>query len=209
MKKKKAEKKIEEVKELNWRPDFRDRDSLPDIKTVRTSFFLSALALTLAIMSLMHVGFYEFTIYSASKKIEKGKAEVSAQQGLHAKAIGMNNRFIEIERRIDEVNTFVEGQMIGSDLILDVGENLMPGMSLSSVEFKEDRTVLHGYVEASEKTDSLLKEYMELLREADTIKERYNEITQVSVERQEGTDQMKFHLEALNPEEDAGPRKKT
>ena len=119
MKKKKAEKKIEEVKELNWRPDFRDRDSLPDIKTVRTSFFLSALALTLAIMSLMHVGFYEFTIYSASKKIEKGKAEVSAQQGLHAKAIGMNNRFVESERRIDEVNTFVEGQMIGSDLILE------------------------------------------------------------------------------------------
>lgn len=205
--KKKADKKVEEVKELNWRPDFRDRDSLPDIKTVRTSFFLSALALTLAIMSLMHVGFYEFTIYSASKKIEKGKAEVSAQQGLHAKAIGMNNRFIDSERRIEEINTFVEGQMVGSDLILDVGKNLMPGMSLSSVEFREDRTVLHGYVEASEKTDSLLRDYMERLRGVDTIKDRYAEITQVSVERQEGTDQMKFHLEAINPEEDAGPKK--
>lgn len=205
--KKKADKKVEEVKELNWRPDFRDRDSLPDIKTVRTSFFLSALALTLAIMSLMHVGFYEFTIYSASKKIEKGKAEVSAQQGLHAKAIGMNNRFIDGEWRIEEINTFVEGQMVGSDLILDVGKNLMPGMSLSSVEFREDRTVLHGYVEASEKTDSLLRDYMERLRGVDTIKDRYAEITQVSVERQEGTDQMKFHLEAINPEEDAGPKK--
>lgn len=205
--KKKADKKVEEVKELNWRPDFRDRDSLPDIKTVRTSFFLSALALTLAIMSLMHVGFYEFTIYSASKKIEKGKAEVSAQQGLHAKAIGMNNRFIDSERRIEEISTFVEGQMVGSDLILDVGKNLMPGMSLSSVEFREDRTVLHGYVEASEKTDSLLRDYMERLRGVDTIKDRYAEITQVSVERQEGTDQMKFHLEAINPEEDAGPKK--
>jgi len=207
--KKKAEKKVEEVKELNWRPDFRDRDSLPDIKTVRTSFFLSALALTLAAMSVMHVGFYEFTIYSASKKVEKGDAEVSAQQGLHAKAIGMNNRFIESERRIDEINTFVEGQMIGSDLILDVGKNLLPGMSLSSVEFKEDRTALHGYVEASEKTDSLLRDYMERLREVDTIKDRYAEITQVSVERQEGTDQMKFHLEAINPEEEAGPKKKS
>lgn len=207
--KKKAEKKVEEVKELNWRPDFRDRDSLPDIKTVRTSFFLSALALTLAAMSVMHVGFYEFTIYSASKKVEKGDAEVSAQQGLHAKAIGMNNRFIESERRIDEINTFVEGQMIGSDLILDVGKNLLPGMFLSSVEFKEDRTALHGYVEASEKTDSLLRDYMERLREVDTIKDRYAEITQVSVERQEGTDQMKFHLEAINPEEEAGPKKKS
>ena len=207
--KRKSVKKAGEVNELAWRPDFRNRDSLPDIKTVRTSFFLSALALTLATMSLMHVGFYEFTIYSFSKKIEKGKTEVSAQQGLHAKAIGMNNRFIESERRIDEINTFIEGQMIGSDLLLDVGGNLMPGMSLSGVEFKEDRTVLHGYVEASEQTDSLLREYMERLREVDSIKGRYSEITQVSVERQEGSDQMKFHLEAINPEEDAGPKKKS
>jgi len=207
--KKKADKKVEEVKELNWRPDFRDRDSLPDIKTVRTSFFLSALALTLAAMSVMHVGFHEYTIYSASKKIEKGKTEVSVQQGLHAKAIGMNNRFIESDQRIEEIKAFVEGQMIGSDLILDLGGNLLPGMSLSSVEFKEDRTVLHGYVEASEKTDSMLRDYMNSIRELDTIKGRYAEINQVSVERQEGTDQMKFHLEATNPEEAKGLNKKS
>jgi len=82
-------------------------------------------------------------------------------------------------------------------------------MSLSSVEFKEDRTVLHGYVEASEKTDSMLRDYMNSIRELDTIKGRYAEITQVSVERQEGTDQMKFHLEATNPEEAKGLNKKS
>lgn len=207
--KKKASKKVEEIKELNWRPDFRERDSLPDIKTVRTSFFLSALAITFAIMSLMHVGLYEFTVYASGKKIDKGNAEVSVQQGLHAKAIGMNNRFIESERRIDEINTFVEGQIIGSDLILDVGGNLMPGMSLSSVEFKEDRTVLHGYIVASEHTDSLLRTYMERIQEVDSIKDRYSEITQVSVERQEGTNQMKFHLEAVSSEDDERPNKKS
>ena len=207
--KKKASKKVEEIKELNWRPDFRDRDSLPDIRTVRTSFILSALAITLAIISLMHVSFYEFTVYASSKKIDKGKAEVSVQQGLHAKAIGMNNLFIESERRIDEINTFIEGQMIGSDLILNVGGNLMPGMSLSSVEFKQDRTVLHGYIVASEHTDSLLRAYMERIQEVDSIKDRYSEITQVSVERQEGTNQMKFHLEAVSSEDDKGPDKKS
>lgn len=200
---KKKEKKVEEVLELNWRPDFRDRDSLPDIKTVRTSFFLSALAITIAVMSLIHVGFYEYTIYASGNKIEKSKAEVAARQGLHAKAIGMNNKFIDSERRIEEIHTFEKDQMVASDLILDVGRSLLPGMSLSSVEYNEHRTVLHGYVVASEETDSLLKEYMEKLRNVDTLKERYTDFTQISVERQPDTDQIKFHLEATNPEEKA------
>ncbi len=149
---KKKEKKVEEVVELNWRPDFRDRDSLPDIKTVRTSFFLSALAITIAVMSLIHVGFYEYTIYASGNKIEKSKAGVASRQGLHVKAIGMNNKFIDSERRIEEIYTFEKDQMVASDLILDVGRSLLPGMSLSSVEYNEHRTVLHGYVVASEET---------------------------------------------------------
>ncbi len=205
--KKKREKKPEEVVSLNWRPDFRDREALPDIKTVRTSFFLSAVAVTIAIMSVMHVGFYEYTIYALGNKIEKGKAEIAARQGHHAKAIGMNNRFIDHERRIDEIFDFEDGQMIASDLILDVGNSLMPGMSLASVEFKDDKTVFQGFVVASEETDSLLKEYMERLRNVDTLKERYAEITQISVERQPGTDQIKFHLEASNPEESETPNR--
>lgn len=207
--KKKPGRKVEEVLELSWRPDFRDRDSLPDIKTVRTSFFLSAIAVTIAVMSVMHVGFYEYTIYASGKKIEKGKAEVATRQGLHAKAIGMNNRFIDYSKRIEEINTFEKDQMIASNLILDVGESLMPGMTLLSVEYKEDRTVLQGYVVASEETDSLLKEYMDKLRNVDTLKNRYADFTQISVERQAGTDQIKFHLEATNPEESADVKKKS
>jgi len=207
--KQKREKKQEEVISLNWRPDFRDRDSLPDIKTVRTSFFLSAVAVTIAIMSLMHVGFYEYTIYSLGKKIEKGKAEIAARQGHHAKAIGMNNRFIDHERRIDEIHTFEDGQLVASDLILDVGSSLMPGMSLASVEYVDEKTVFQGYVVASEETDSLLKEYMERLRNIETLKDRYTEITQISVERESDTDQIKFHLEASNPDEDSKAKKKS
>jgi hypothetical protein len=59
-----------EIGSLNWRPDFRDADALPDVKTVRTSFFVSALALSLAMMSLMHVGFHEYSIISAQAKVE-------------------------------------------------------------------------------------------------------------------------------------------
>ncbi len=207
--KKKREKKVEEIAELNWRPDFRDRESLPDIKTVRTSFFLSAVAVTIAVMSLMHVGFYEYTIYSLGKKIEEGKAEIAARQGHHAKAIGMNNLFIEQERRIDEIHTFEDGQLVASDLIIDAGKSLMPGMSLFNVEYIDEKAVFQGYVVASEETDSLLKEYMEKLRNVDSLKDRYAQFNQVSVERDSGTDQIKFHLEAISPEDNDNAKKKS
>ena len=204
---KKWDKKVEVEGELNWRPDFRDRQSLPDIKTVRTTFFISAIAVTIAVMSVMHVGFQEYTIYSLERKIEEGKTEIAARQGLHAKAIGMKNLFLAQEKRIDEINTFEERQLAASDLILDSGKSLSPGMSLLSIEYIDEKAVFQGFVVASEETDSLLKDYMEKLRNVDSLKDRYAEINQVSVERESGTDLIKFHLEAINPEETTPPKR--
>ena len=206
---KKWDKKVEVEAELNWRPDFRDRQSLPDIKTVRTTFFISAIAVTIALMSVMHVGFQEYTIYSLGKKIEDGKAEIAARQGLHVKAIRMNNLFLAQENRIDEINTFEEKQLAASDLILDSGKSLSPRMSLLSIDYIDEKAVFQGFVVASEETDSLLKDYMEKLRNVDSLKDRYADINQVSVERESGTDLIKFHLEAVNPEEDDTSKKKS
>ena len=206
---KKWDKKVQVEAELNWRPDFRDRQSLPDIKTVRTTFFISAIAVTIALMSVMHVGFQEYTIYSLGKKIEEGKAEIAARQALHVKAIRMNNLFLAQENRIDEINTFEEKQLAASDLILDSGKSLSPGMSLLSIDYIDEKAVFQGFVVASEETDSLLKDYMEKLRNVDSLKDRYADINQVSVERESGTDLIKFHLEAVNPEEDDTSKKKS
>ena len=206
---KKWDKKVQVEAELNWRPDFRDRQSLPDIKTVRTTFFISAIAVTIALMSVMHVGFQEYTIYSLGKKIEEGKAEISSRQDLHVKAIGMKNLFLAQEKRIDEINTFEERQLAASDLILDSGKSLSPGMSLLSIEYIDEKAVFQGFVVASEEADSLLKDYMEKLRNVDSLKDRYADINQVLVERESGTDLIKFHLEAINPEEDDSSKKKS
>ncbi|QXD32236.1 hypothetical protein [Candidatus Pelagisphaera phototrophica] len=206
---KKWDKKVQVEAELNWRPDFRDRQSLPDIKTVRTTFFISAIAVTIALMSVMHVGFQEYTIYSLGKKIEEGKAEIAARQALHVKAIRMNNLFLAQENRIDEINTFEEKQLAASDLILDSGKSLSPGMSLLSIDYIDEKAVFQGFVVASEETDSLLKDYMEKLRNVDSLKDRYADINQVSVERESGTDLIKFHLEAVNPEEGDTSKKKS
>ena len=206
---KKWNKKVEVEAELNWRPDFRDRQSLPDIRTVRTTFFITAIAVTIAVMSVMHVGFQEYNIYSLGKKIEEGKAEISSRQDLHVKAIGMKNLFLAQEKRIDEINTFEERQLAASDLILDSGKSLSPGMSLLSIEYIDEKAVFQGFVLASEEADSLLKDYIEKLRNVDSLKDRYADINQVLVERESGTDLIKFHLEAINPEEDDSSKKKS
>lgn len=206
---KKWDKKVEAEAELNWRPDFRDRQSLPDIKTVRTTFFISAIAVTIAVMSVMHVGFQEYNIYSLGKKIEEGEAEISSRQDLHVKVIAMKNLFLAQEKRIDEINTFEERQLAASDLILDSGKSLSPGMSLLSIEYIDEKAVFQGFVLASEEADSLLKDYIEKLRNVDSLKDRYADINQVLVERESGTDLIKFHLEAINPEEDDSSKKKS
>ena len=206
---KKWDKKVEAEAELNWRPDFRDRQSLPDIRTVRTTFFITAIAVTIAVMSVMHVGFQEYNIYSLRKKIEEGEAEISSRQDLHVKVIAMKNLFLAQEKRIDEINTFEERQLAASDLILDSGKSLSPGMSLLSIEYIDEKAVFHGFVLASEEADSLLKDYIEKLRNVDSLKDRYADINQVLVERESGTDLIKFHLEAINPEEDDSSKKKS
>ena len=199
---KKRPKKNAPLADLSWRPDFRDAESLPDIKTVRTSFFVSALAMSIAVISLMQVGFHEYRILSAKGKVDVMNAEIASRQGVHAKAIGMNNQFLEKSRRIDEIDTFESDQMIASDLLLEVGASILPGMALMSVEFNEDKTILHGVVDASEETDALLKQYMEKLQTIELLSERYDQFTQVSVERNVGSNRIKFHLEAARSEEE-------
>lgn len=186
-----------------------DTNALPDVKTVRTSFFVSSLALSLAFMSLMQLGFHEYSIVSTEQKIEAVNVEIAARQGVHARAIGIDNDFIEKVRRIDELNTFESDQMIASDMLIYVGKSLMPDMSLSSVEYTEGKTVLHGFVVANKETDSFLKEYMERLKGIELLSERYDEFTQVSVERQPGTDQIKFHLEATRSDETDKTKKRS
>ena len=149
----------------------------------------------------MQVGFHEHAIFNAKGKVDLVNAEIASRQGVHAKAIGMNNQFLENARRIDEIDTFGEDQMVASDLILDVGASLLPGMALLSVEFNEDKTVLHGLVEANGETDSLLKQYMDELQGIELLSERYDQFTQVSVERNPGSSQIRFHLEAARSEE--------
>jgi hypothetical protein len=157
----------------------------------------------------MQLGFHEYSIVSTEQKIEAVNVEIAARQGVHARAIGINNDFIEKVRRIDELNTFESDQMIASDMLIYVGKSLMPDMSLSSVEYTEGKTVLHGFVVANKETDSFLKEYMERLKGIELLSERYDEFTQVSVERQPGTDQIKFHLEATRSDETDKTKKRS
>ena len=82
-------------------------------------------------------------------------------------------------------------------------------MSLLSIEYIDEKVVFQGFVLTSEEADSLLKDYIEKLRNVDSLKYRYADINQVLVERESGTDLIKFHLEAINPEEDDSSKKKS
>ena len=61
--------KPKKVVQTNWHPDFRNVDALPDIKVVRTEFFVNILTVTIAFVLLFYLGFHEYSGISLGSQI--------------------------------------------------------------------------------------------------------------------------------------------
>ena len=195
--------KSQDAGDLSWRPNFRDFDSLPDIKAVRTNFFVSAVALTLAVMALMFVGFREYKILVLQNSVSDLKVEIDAKNGDRSMAVGQNNKFTDKFRKIEEVENFLDGQLKGSDLLIRLNEALLDGMSLKTVQYTEEVAIIEGYLVEGSSPDSMINEYVSRLKENAAFQAKFEQYNQLSVELDSKTGNLVFQLEIKNPEGDS------
>src|SRR4051812_15922887 len=86
-----------------WHPDFRNRTQLPDIKVVRTSFFVNGISAFVAIALLVSLAAREYELYSLNAQVKFWQTQIDRDRATSTQAVTLYKKFQDEERRINEV----------------------------------------------------------------------------------------------------------
>ncbi len=121
----------------SWHPDFRTRETLPDIKPVRTAFFVNGAAILVATSLAIYVGIGEWQLHTLQTQIAQTQAQINRDKPASDQAIALFKKFQADEAKINEVTAFVKSKPPVSELIIRLARTLPGNVAIDSVDLRE------------------------------------------------------------------------
>jgi hypothetical protein len=138
--KKKAEAAASQVPA--WHPNFRNYQRLPDIKVVRTAFFINGFAALFAIALIVWTGLREFDIYKTNEQIAATQALIDKNQPESNRAVTLYKKFQDEEKRANEVDAFVKSKPLVSAILQHFAETRPRNIALDRIDIRDTGIVL-------------------------------------------------------------------
>lgn len=183
-----------------WHPNFRSYERLPDMKVVRTAFFINGLAVFGAIVVLLFTCYQEFNLHAKRSEIASWETQIAANQAASSAAIGQFRAFQAAEKKIKEVDSFVTTDLPLSTFLLRLGAVLPPHIKISAVDWRDDLLVLRGSVSGSpDQASGYASSLVALLTEDEVFGPVFDSITLTGLARNPATGMLaievhlKFH----------------
>ena len=160
-----------------WHPNFRNYKKLPDVKVVRTAFFINGVALVVAISLGSYVGFREYQLNSLNSQIAEVQAQIDRDKKVSDQAVALFKKFQAEEAKVMEVEAFVKSKPVVSSLILRLAHTLPKNVAIDNIDLRDagmtlrlsvkgDAAAASGYAEA----------YLEQLR-SDKGLDQFDQVT--------------------------------
>lgn len=124
-----------------WHPNFRNFEQLPDIKVVRTAFFVNGIAAFIALGLLVFLGNREYELHSLNSQIAAYDLQIARDKGDSDKAFALYKKFQEQEKRVNDVETFVKSKPVTSEILLRLGETRPKNIALESIDVRSPEGV--------------------------------------------------------------------
>ncbi|WP_414660529.1 hypothetical protein [Horticoccus sp. 23ND18S-11] len=174
-----------------WHPNFRNYERLPDVKAVRTAFFVNGVSITLVVALAAYFGLREWQLYSLGQQIAQVQAQIDRDKPTSDLALALYKKFQTEEARLAEVDTFVTSKPIVSTLLVRLAQTLPVNVALDSVELRDTGMTLRLSVKGdSAAASGYATAYLEQLR-ADKELSQFEEATFTSTpSRNPGTGRM-------------------
>ncbi len=180
----------------DWRPNFRDYESLPDIRAVRTQFFLPTALVALALAFVGYLASREYRAVYLKSEISTIEAEISQHDVNHAEKVSQNAEFMSFERSLDEISAFLDDQLVGSDFLLAVSSRIMSGMYLTRVEYAPELVTIEGNLEVpAEEASRIVDGFLKALQEGDVVQGKLTEYKLTSLERDATSRLIRFRIQ--------------
>jgi hypothetical protein len=125
-----------------WHPNFRSYEKLPDIKVVRTAFFVNGAAVSVALALLIYFGMQEWQIRGLSTQIAEAQKQIDRDKSGSDKAVVLYKKFQTEEARITEVEAFMKSKPIVSDIVVHLGQTLPSNIAFDGLDFRDNGLLL-------------------------------------------------------------------
>lgn len=148
-----------------WHPNFRDYEKLPDVKVVRTAFFLNGAALLVFASLAIYVGIHEWQVRALRTQIAQADQLIARDKRPSELDVALYKKFQAEESKVTEVDDFVKSRPLASKIILRLTETLPENVALDSIDIRATGVTLRMTVRGSpEVAAGYATAYLEQLR---------------------------------------------
>lgn len=179
-----------------WHLDFRNTDGLPDVKPIRTSFFINAIAAVIVAGITLNFANQELSLYALGGQVDQLDEQIASDQPASASAVKKFKQFQVEEKKLKEVEEFRSQKVVISDFVLRLGEILPEQIKIESMSTNDERFTLRGSVlgspdEASGRASSLV----ETLNTDEKLDPLFDNASLTSLVRNTGSGLLTFAVE--------------
>lgn len=160
-----------------WHPNLRNAARLPDIKVVRTSFFVNGVSIFIAIGVLLWFAFQEYKLHNLNRQIDAWQAQIDRDKKDSDRFIATYKKFQDEQAKVVEVNNFIRSRPVVSEILLYIGETLPENIALDGYEQGSGGLTLRGTVRGSpDEATGYATAYLEQLRADKELAKNFGDI---------------------------------
>ena len=161
----------------SWHPNFRNYEKLPDIKVVRTAFFVNGAAISLALALGIYLAFQEWSLHVLKTQIADAERQVAHDKAGSDQAVALFKKFQTDGARMLEVDAFIKSKPNVSDLLVRLAQTLPANIAIDSFDLRENGLALRLTVRgAPDAASGYANAYLDQLR-ADKQFARFDQVT--------------------------------
>lgn len=153
-----------------WHPNFRDYEKLPDVKVVRTAFFVNGAAIVVFLALAIYVGIGEWQLYALNGQIAQAEERINRDRKASEQAVALYKRFQAEGAKVDQVDQFVSTRPQLSTLLEHLARTLPENIALDGFELRPNGVSLRMTVRGTPETAAgYATVYLEQLRGDETL----------------------------------------
>jgi hypothetical protein len=183
-----------------WHPNFRNFERLPDIKVVRTTFFINTAAVAAALALVLWVSYREYHIQNLQGQIDDAQAEIDRDQKQNAEALKLSKVFADEEKKLVEAGAFMRAAITPSQFVMHLGQSLPKEVQIDYAEMRlgdgnNAQCILRGLVAGSkEQASGLASTYVESLRTSPIFRPLFDSVSLTSLNADSRSNAMAFEI---------------
>ena len=187
-----------------WHLDFRNSDGLPDVKPIRTSFFVNSIAAVIAAGIALNFVNQEVSLYSIRSQVSQLDEQIQADSGPSAAAVKKFQEFRTEEKKLKEVLEFIDRRITPSAFLLRLGEILPDNIVIEAVDWRTGIFTLRGTVSGTpDEASGYASGLVELLNGDEVLGPLFDDASLTSLVRNPATGLLNMEIQLpIAPEEE-------